>query len=189
MPVPSSRLLRAIRISGVCLIAVAGAHAASAQPDAGAFIPCQPGEGQPWSYDNLMCLRRAGLERRQLDGARRKLIALGGGDPSRPWPTLVLAHLTLDELRRDEAIALYERAAEAFAQRRDADGEVIARQNLARQFQLRGDVETAAGHVALAVAAAEASHQPLTIARAAVIDAAHAIATGGDLGRAHRELV
>ena len=84
---------------------------------------------------------------------------------------------------------MYERAAEAFAQRRDADGEVIARQNLANQFRLRGDVETAAGHVARAVAAAAASRQPLTIARAAVIDAAHAMATGGDIGRAHRELV
>ena len=101
----------------------------------------------------------------------------------------MLAHLTLDELRRDAAIDLYERAAEAFAQLRDADGEVIARQNLANQFRLRGDVKTAAGHVARAVAAAEASRQPLTIARAAVIDAAHAMATGGDIGRAHRELV
>jgi CHAT domain-containing protein/tetratricopeptide (TPR) repeat protein len=182
-------VLHAIRISGVCLIAAAVPHAASDQPDAGAYARCQPGAGQAWSYDHLMCLRRVGLERRQLDAARRRLVALGGGDPSRPWATLVLAHLTLDELRRDEAIALYERAAEAFAQQRDADGEVIARQNLVRQFQLRGDVKTAAGHVALAVAAAEASRQPLIIARAAVIDAAQAIATGGDLGRAHRELV
>ena len=129
------------------------------------------------------------MERRQLDVVRRRLVALGAGDPKHPWATLVLAHLTLDELRRDAAIDLYERAAEAFAQLRDADGEVIARQNLANQFRLRGDVNTAAGHVARAVAAAEASRQPLTIARAAVIDAAHAMATGGDIGRAHRELV
>src|SRR5262249_2849098 len=158
-----------------CLIALYGPRAAIAQPNAAAagdFVRCQPGAGQAWSYDHLMCLRRAGLERYQLDEARRRLVALGAGDPSRPWATLVLAHLTLDRLRRDDAIALYERAADAFAQQRDADGEVIARQNLANQFQLRGDVKTAAGHVALAVAAAEASRRPLTIARAAVIDAA-----------------
>ena len=136
-----------------------------------------------------MCVRQVGLERRQLDEARRRLVALGAGDPKHPWATLVLAHLTLDELRRDDAIALYERAAEAFALLQEAEGEVIARQNLASQFRLRGDVKTAAGHVARAVAAAEASQQPLTIARAAAIDAAHAILTGGDIGRAHRELV
>ena len=181
--------MRAVLIGSVCLIGAAVPRAAGAQTDVGGFVQCQPEAGQAWSYDHLMCLRQAGLERRQLDEARRRLIALGAGDPSHPWPTLVLAHLTLDELRRDEAIALYERAAEAFAQLRDADGEVIARQNLANQFRLRGDVKTAAGHVARAVAAAEASGQPLTIARAAVIDAAHAMVTGGDIGRAHRELV
>ena len=52
-----------------------------------------------------MCLRQVGLERRQLDVARRRLVALGAGDPQQPWATLVLAHLTLDELRRDAAIA------------------------------------------------------------------------------------
>ena len=164
-------------------------RAAGAQTDVVSFVQCQPAAGQSWSYDHLMCLRQAGLERRQLDEARRRLVALGAGDPSRPWATLVLAHLTLDQLRRDDAIALYERAADAFAQLRDAEGEVIARQNLANQFRLRGEVKTAAGHVARAVAAAEASGQPLTIARAAVIDAAHAMETGGDIGRAHRELV
>ena len=197
-PGPSSRRLRAVLIGGVCLIGVANGPRAAAlrlgsgqadQQDAGIFVRCEPVAGQAWSYDQLMCLRQLGLERRQLDVARRRLVALGAGDPKHPWPTLVLAHLTLDELRRDSAIDLYERAAEAFAQLREADGEVIARQNLANQFRLRGDVNAAAGHVARAVAAAEASGQPLTIARAAVIDAAHAMATGGDIGRAHRELV
>src|SRR5262245_41575891 len=174
---------------GVSLIGAALPRAAGAQPDTAGFVRCQPEVGQAWSYDHLMCLRQVGLERRQLDEVRRRLIALGAGDPKQPWATLVLAHLTLDELRRDEAIALYERAADAFAQVRDADGEVIARQNLASQFRLRGDVKTAADHVARAVAAAETSGQPLIIARAAAIDAAHAILTGGDIGRAHRDLV
>jgi CHAT domain-containing protein len=183
-------VLRAVLIGGGCLIGVAyGPRATGAQPDVDAFARCQPGAGQAWSYDNLMCLRRTGLEGRRLDVARRRLVALGAGDLTRPWATLVLAHLTLDELRRDDAVALYERAAEAFRQLGEADGEVIARQNLANQFRLRGDIKTAAGHVARAVAAAEASRQPLTMARAAVIDAAHAMATGGDIGRAQRELV
>ena len=189
MPARSSRVLRAVLMGSVCLMGTAAGRAVRAQPDVGGFVRCQPGAGQAWSYDDLMCLRQVALEQRQLDEARRRLVALGAGDPGRPWPTLVLAHLTLDELRRDDAVALYERAAEAFAQLHDAEGEVIARQNLANQFRLRGDIKTAAGHVARAVAAADASGQPLTIARAAVIDAAHSMTSGGDIGRAHRELV
>jgi hypothetical protein len=38
------------------------------------------------------------------------------------------------------------------------------------------------------VVAAEASKQPLTIARAAVIEAVHSISSGGDIGRAYRVL-
>jgi tetratricopeptide (TPR) repeat protein len=183
------RSVRAVLIGCVWLIGTASQLGAAGQHDADGFARCRPGAGQSWSYDHMMCVRQAGLERRQLNAARRHLVALGAGDPRHPWATLVLAHLTLDELKRDAAIDLYEQAAEAFAKQRDADGEVIARQNLANQFRLRGDVKTAAGHVARAVAAAEASRQPLTIARAAALDAAHAMATGGDIGRAHRQLV
>lgn len=65
---------------------------------------------------------------------------------------------------------------------------MIARQNLANQFRLLGDVETAARHVARAVAVADESRQPLTIARAGLLEAIHALSTGGDVGRAHRVL-
>jgi CHAT domain-containing protein len=114
---------------------------------------------------------------------------MGAGDGGHPWPTLVLAHVRLDQLRRAQAIALYQTAAEGFARAREAEGEVVARQNLASQYRLRGDVKAASRQVAGAVAAAEASGLPAIIARAAVIEAVHAMATGGDIGRAHRVLL
>ncbi len=136
-----------------------------------------------------MCLRQVGTDHGARDDVVRRLRAMGGGDAEHPWPTLVLAHVRLDQQRRAQAIGLYETAANGFARSGEAEGEVVARQNLASQFRLRGDAPVAGRHVARAVAAAEASTQPLVIARAAVIDAVHSMATGGDIGRAHRALL
>ncbi len=122
------------------------------------------------------------------DEAARRLRTLGAGDRRNPWATLVLAHLTLDQLQRSRAVALYEAAADAFAASGQAEGEVIARQNLATQYRLRSDPASAARHVARAVAAAETSGAPLVVARAAVVEAVHEMETGGDIGRAHRVL-
>jgi hypothetical protein len=153
------------------------------------FRACEPPADQRWTYDNLMCLRQVGTANQARDEVVRRLRAMGAGDADRPWPTLVLAHVRLDQLKRAEAITLYETAADGFATSLEAEGEVVARQNLALQFRLRGEADVAARHVARAVVAAEASKQPLTMARAAAIEAVHSMATGGDIGRAHRVLV
>jgi tetratricopeptide (TPR) repeat protein len=153
------------------------------------FQECEPRRGQHWTYANLICLRQAGTTHNAQEEVIRHLRALGAEDTEHPWATLVLAHVRLDQLQRHRAMELYERAAEGFARSRDAEGEVIARQNLANQYRLRGDAETAGRHVAKAVAAAEASQRPLIVARAAVIEAVHSMATGGDIGRAYRVLL
>lgn len=191
-PARSSPVLRAA-VTGMACLACAttcrDAPIAAAQRSSSTFAVCEPQAGQAWAYDNLMCLRRVAGQRNLRDEARRRLRDLGAGNDGRPWATLVLAHLTLDDLHRAQAIALYESAAADFAGRRDAEGETIARQNLANQYRLLGRVELAAEQVARAVSAAEASQQPWAVARAAVIEATHAMATGGDIGRAHRVLV
>ena len=187
----SSHARRALCASLVCLAwAVTSREptlvaAAPVRP----FAACEPPAGQRWSYDNLMCLRQVGTTSGIRDEAVRRLRAMGAGDAGHPWETLVLAHVTIDLRQRASGIALYETAAAGFTRAGDTEGEVIARQNLANQFRLRGEVAVAASHVARAVAAAEASKQPLTIARASVVEAAHSMATGGDIGRAHRVLV
>lgn len=136
-----------------------------------------------------MCVFQAGVRHDALPEARQRLRTLGAGSADRPWPTLVLAHLALFSVHRAEAIALYETAAEGFARSGQAEGEVIARENLARQSRVSGDVEAAARHVTRANQVAEASQHPLVIARAAVLDASHVMDTGGDIGRARRVLV
>jgi hypothetical protein len=151
-----------VRLAAWCACLVLGGEVVVAQRVPPAFAECEPRAGEPWTYDRLMCLRRVGLEQGARDEARRRLRQLSAATPSNPWVTLVLAHVTLDELQRPQAIALYEAAAEAFARSQEAEGEVIARQNVATQYRLRGDIAAAAGHVQRAVAAAEASKKPLT---------------------------
>ena len=136
-----------------------------------------------------MCLRQAGTVHDARDLVVRRLRAMGAGDAEHPWPTLVLAHVRLDQLQWDHAMALYEMAADGFARSGEADGELVARQNLATQLRLRGDTQAAGRQVAKAIAAAETSREPLVRARAAVIEAIHSMATGGDIGRAHRVLL
>ena len=80
-------------------------------------------------------------------------------------------------------------AAEAFRRMGEAEGEVIARQNLRFLYHRRGASEAAATQVALAKEAAEKSNAPLAIVRASVLEAAHILDAGGDVGRAHRALL
>src|SRR5688572_27006821 len=88
------------RLTAWCACLVLGSGAAVAQRAQAAFAECEPRAGEPWTYDRLMCVRRVGTEQGARDGARRRLRQLGAGDPSQPWATLVLAHVTLDELQR-----------------------------------------------------------------------------------------
>jgi hypothetical protein len=181
---------RALLASLMCLVAAVTSRGvtlvAAERPP---FAACEPPAGQRWTYDHLMCLRQVGTAHDVRNAVVRRLSAMGAGDTEHPWPTLVLAHVRLDQLQRTQAVALYETAADGFARSAEADGEVVARQNLASQFRLLGDVDIAGRHVERAVAAADASKEPLTIARAAVIEAVHSMATGGDIGRAHRVLL
>ena len=101
---------------------------------------------------------------------------------------MVLAYAVQEE-DEGRALALYEVAAGGFARVRDAEGEVLARHNLRNIYQRRGDDRRRRHRqVAQAITAAEASGQPLPIARAAVLEASHELRTGGDVGRAYRTL-
>ena len=124
----------------------------------------------------------------ELDEARRRLRRLGAGDVEHPWPTLVLGQATIEQ-SDTQAIALLEIAADGFVRSREAGGEVLARQNLSNLYRRRGASDAAKRQVEQALSAAEASREPLTIARASVIQANHVLATGGDIGSAHRNLL
>lgn len=140
-----------------------------------------------WSYTELLCIWRTGAQQQRLAEARRHLRQLGGGDATRPWATLVLGHATLND-DEPEAVRLYEQAAETFRRLGEAEGEVIARQNLRLLFNRRGEAPAASRQVALAREAADTSKAPLAIVRASVLEAAHIVESGGDMGYAHRAL-
>ena len=157
------------------------------QPSAAPFEHCSA-TGASWTYQDLLCIYQAAMQRGLRAAARARLRELGGGDATHPWPTLVLAHATVDD-DATRAISLYEAAAAGFAGQREAEGEVIARQNLRILYHRRGAHAAAAQQVELAVAAAEASALPLTIARASVLQAGHLTETGGDVGAARLALL
>ena len=150
------------------------------------FAACERPVGTR-TYEDLLCFVIAGRQHQRLAEARRRLRQLGAGNVEHPWATLVLAHATF-EAHEARGIELYELAAEGFVRSREAAGEVIARQNLRNMYRLRGAAEAARRQVERAVAVAEASGEPLTIARAAVIQAGEAMDTGGDLGSVYRAL-
>ncbi len=158
------------------------------QPSADSpFEACEPSAGEPWTQERLLCLYRAGIRHDKLPEARARLERLGAGRAEHPWPSLVLGYATQQQDER-RALALYEIAASGFARSRDAEGEVLARHNLRNIYHRLGESGAAARQVARALEAAEASKQPLTISRAAVLEANDVIETGGDIGRAYRTL-
>ena len=160
---------------------------AATRAEPSAFAACAA-SGKEWSYDDLLCIYRVGIQHNARPEARKRLRALGAGDANHAWATLVLAHVTLNDDDLD-AIRLYEMAANGFVRARAAEGEVVARQNLRMVYQRRGMADAAARQVALATAAADASKQPLAIVRASVLEASHLLEVGGDVGRAERALL
>ena len=151
------------------------------------FTKCVAAEAQ-WSYTELLCIWQVGAQHGRLAEARAHLRRLGAGGATVPWATLVLGHATLND-DEPQAVRHYEAAAEAFRRMGEAEGEVIARQNLRFLYHRRGAIEAAAGQVALAKQAAEKSNAPLAIVRASVLEAAHILDAGGDVGRAHGALL
>ena len=179
------------RASAIVVLACAAAGrpaTVAAQPAAASpFDSCAPPAGETWTQERLLCIYRTGMRTGTLPEARLRLERLGAGDPAHPWASMALGYAVQeqDEIR---ARALYEIAASGFARERDAEGEVLARHNLRNIYQRQGDTAAAAREVAQAVKVAEASGQPLQMARAAVLEASHEIQTGGDIARAYRTL-
>ena len=159
----------------------------AAQNAAGPFAACERPRGHPWTYMELACFDQVGHRHGLLEEARRRLRRLGGGTLEHPWATLVLAHSTFEQ-HEAQGITLYELAAEGFIRSGEAAGEVVARQNLRNMYRQRGEFEAARRQVERAVAVAEASRDPLLIARGLVIHAGEIIDTGGDIGSAYRAL-
>lgn len=175
------------RVAWVLALAVTAGVIAANGEEPSPFDACGASAAAPRTQEHLLCLYRVAVRSQLLPEVRARLASLGAGSDDHPWPTLVLGYAT-QESDEARAIALYETAARGFVRVSDAEGEVLARHNLRNLYYRRGAADAASRQVALALEAAEASGQPITIARASVLDASHIVQTGGDVGRAYRAL-
>lgn len=181
-------LIVALRAGAVVvLLGLVLPQTASPAPAASPMDACGPPGSEPWTQAHLMCLYNIGARNNTLAETRARLRRLGAGRVEQPWPTFVLA-LSLFQDDETRALELYELAAKGFALRGDAEGEVIARHNQRNIYQRRGNREAAERQVALAKKVAEASGQPLALARVAVLEAGQELRAGGDVGHAYQTL-
>lgn len=103
--------------------------------------------------------------------------------PENPWLLLNLGHLLYSEPERAEL--MYRRAAAVCAAKRIPRCEVIARSNLQRILDDKGQVEEAGHQAERAQQVAERSEDAELIARSQVVRARHLFLLGQDLERAY----
>ncbi|RKI70326.1 CHAT domain-containing protein, partial [Corallococcus sp. AB049A] len=172
---------------GVGLALCAPARAA-APPAPSALARCEEAfAAHPEGSDAAMCFFRNAQGLPGRDEARRRLQGLIARHPDRPWLTLVLGHM---ELLSEPALAeaSYRRAALAFREQGDAEGEVMAGINLRSVLGMRGQTEEAHQWVLRVGEVARASGDPKLEVRALILEAAELSDLGQDLGRAYRLL-
>ncbi|WP_375742585.1 CHAT domain-containing protein [Corallococcus interemptor] len=160
--------------------------AASAEPSG--LTRCEEDfNAHPEDSDAAMCFYRSAQGPAGRDEARRRLQGLIARHPDRPWLTLVLGHV---ELLSEPVLAeaSYRRAALAFRDLGDAEGEVMAGINLRSVLGMRGQTEEAHQWVLRVGEVARASGDPRLEVRALILEAAELSDLGQDLGRAYRLL-
>lgn len=154
-------------------------------------------EAEPNRYEPYLCFhrvaRRAPEGQPLWDSARHRLETLERANPDLGWPTLVLGFLAVAGSHdTSQAFELFGRAQQHFERRHGepgaAHGQVLAHSNLRRLLLREGRMDEALEHVIQARRAAEASRDPLALARALTLTSAHRMDTGGDLGRAYLDL-
>ncbi|RKH88681.1 CHAT domain-containing protein [Corallococcus sp. AB045] len=172
---------------GVGLALCAPAWAA-VPPEPSSLARCEESfDAHPEGSDAAMCFFRNAQGLPGRDEARRRLQGLIARHPDRPWLTLVLGHM---ELLSEPALAeaSYLRAALAFREQGDAEGEVLAGINLRSVLGMRGRTEEAHQWVLRVGEVARASGDPKLEVRALILEAAELSDLGQDLGRAYRLL-
>jgi CHAT domain-containing protein len=153
--------------------------AESAEPSG--FARCEElAVRRPESEETARCLDEAGESLQQPEVAAERLRELLQRHPGSPWPTLFLAFHDAEH-----ADALFRRAVDGFAARREAKGEVLARANLHRLLYKAGRMDEAAAQAQRALMVAEASGRLEVIARARILQAHHSWGLGKDLEQAY----
>jgi CHAT domain-containing protein/tetratricopeptide (TPR) repeat protein len=118
----------------------------------------------PKEISSYLCYWLTARSLNALDDGARRLDARLAIEPDNHLAELYLGLIEAD-LHHDRALALFERAAAGLAAERNATGEVYARISIAYIRQGRGDRSAAAEALAQARKTAEASGDPLLVAR------------------------
>ncbi|HEV2854552.1 MAG TPA: CHAT domain-containing protein [Thermoanaerobaculia bacterium] len=163
------------------LLAVSSPAAAAPAPPAVNLADCESRFPlQPEVEGSAKCFYDLSKDPGQKAEATGRLRALLARHPGHPWLSLYLGHLDTEHSEE-----LYRAAARAFASRREARGEVLARANLQRILFGQGRMKEAGDQASLALEVAEASGDPELIARGRVVLARHLWTVGEDLERAY----
>lgn len=141
----------------------------------------------PEAEESAVCFVDAGRgsEAQQQEAARR-VEALLKRHPGHPWLTFYLGTLRWTET--EVATELFQTAAGLLAQRKDLLGEIRARSNLVLLLRRKGLEKEVEAEVRRALQVAETTGDPLTVARARLLEVSQLIASNKDLQRAERLL-
>ncbi len=164
----------------------AGSARPAPEPDPFATCDAQV-RAAPDQDRSYLCFYEAGFAANRLAAADARLVRAGRGPQGAAWVELVRGHIALaaDE---DAALAFYRSAAADFARLGLPQGEVRARANLRNILQRRGETAAAAAEAARALAVADRANDPDLLTLALILEANQLMESGGDLGRAGRNL-
>jgi len=137
----------------------------------------------PESEESAQCFHKAGQGPGAQEPAVRRMEELRTRYPGRPWLLFYLGHLLLTEPARGEE--LFRQAAELFAARGDARGEIRSRDSRERVLMQLGRSEEADREVARAVQVAAASGYPSMVLRGQLLEARHLLSQQRDVERAY----
>src|SRR5688500_2907322 len=169
-----------------CWTGLAAAASPTPPPD-DPFAACESLLLSPAAGENTLCFHSAAQQHDRWAEARRRLQALHARHPDLPWAALALGHVERPSDQR-RAESLYRSAADAFARRGEAEGEVLARTNLRLLLGLQGRAPEAQAELRRATDAARGSREPKIVARGLILEATDRVERSDDLGRAWRQL-
>lgn len=193
-----------IPTAAVALVALAGLAALGLAPPAGAapspFADCEATfAADPDGWKTCACFHRVAVAEGLQDEAIERLEAHRAGDPDNPCLAWTLGRLLIERREADEAAGLLQDAAEEYAARGLADGEIYARLNRSDALATAGapraeSMDEITAELDRAREAAEASGDPVLEAEVAVQEARTLLLRGGaldlveaSLRRVHRE--
>ncbi|MEP7011799.1 MAG: CHAT domain-containing tetratricopeptide repeat protein [Acidobacteriota bacterium] len=169
-------------------------HGATPGEAADSFVACDDRvRAAPNEDRSYLCFDEVARSENRFKEADARLARIGllaPGPRGLAWALLVRGHIASDDPqgKEEEALAFYRAAAVELARLKMPQGEVKARANLRNILSRRGEMAEAARQASLALAAAETTKDPDLLGLALILEANQLMESGGDLGRAGRNL-